>query len=227
MLLSSLLLLSYAGELIPADIMAVAAKNGGDDEFDKMVSGKWLPRLQLMTSNSNKCKSGEFPVNHYALTVGSSLMDLGKEVDILVCGMRYKALDTSGDQILSVYDPQSPEFAKIQDKADNTKDSGCMYGPEFLVWVPASKKFSTFLMGSKSSRKVAPDVRARVGSAATLGSQMAKTASYQWMVTNCKPCNTPFDMPDMTALKDELVKFANPPAQEVEAAPADASGRER
>ena len=226
--LKTQLVLAFAGTLIPADVLnQVAAAGGGDDMFDKMIAGKWLPRLQLMTSNSTKCKSGEFPVNHYALAVGTTLADLGKEPDVLVLAYRFKALDTSGDNIISVYDPASSEWARIAEKADNTKDSGCMYGPEFLMYIPSQKKFATFLMGSKSSRRESPDVKARVGQAATMGSRLAEKGTYSWMVPICKPCSTPFDLPPMDEIKDQISKFVNPPAQEVEAAPAETSGRER
>lgn len=226
----SLITLAYAGELIPLDILSggqVAAAGGGEDMFDKMIAGKWLPRLQLMTANSTKCKSGEFPMNHWALIVGTTYADLGKEPDLLVLGYRFKALDTSGENIISNYDPQSVEWAKIVDLADNTKDSGCMYGPEFLVYIPSQKKFASFLMGSKSARREAPDVRARVGKAATLSCRLAEKGKNSWMVPICKQCSTPFDLPDIAEVQDQIMKFKNPPAQEIESAPADTSGRER
>lgn len=41
-----------------------------DDDFDEMKTSSFLARLQLMTANADKCKKGEFPVNHYAVVEG-------------------------------------------------------------------------------------------------------------------------------------------------------------
>lgn len=185
-----------------------------DKAFDSMSGSSYLPRLQLMTASSDKCKTGEFPINHYASVSGQSYQDLGSETDILVIAWRPKALKM-GDDIVACYDPESEVFRKIQLESE-IKDSGCMYGPEFLVYVPAVKKFATFFLGSKSARREGNNVRARTGKAATLKSRLVEWKSYKWQAPECKPCNTPFDLPSTEDIKEQVEKFNNPPQQVVE-----------
>jgi len=221
----------FDGELIPVD--AIQSENSvvkhDDDAFSLATkTGDWLPRLQLMTSNSEKCKDGSFPVNNYALVDGSNFTDLGQSVDVLVITWRPKAIEM-GEEIITVYDPKNPLFEKIQLKSDE-KDSGCMFGIEFLVWVAAQKQFATFFMGSKSSRREAPNVKALLRKAATLKSHLIEGKKYKWQSPCVTPCSTPFDTPEIDALKEEVNKFNNPPetdVQTVDAAEADATSRER
>lgn len=179
-------------------------------------TGDWLPRLQLMTANSDKTKLGEFPMNHYALINGQNYRDVGPAVDILIIAWRPKAIEM-GDEVITVFDPRHPEFVRIQEKSGE-QNSGCMYGPEFLVYVPSAKEFATFFMGSKSSRREAPGVKARMLKAGTLKSHVVKTAKYTWQVPSCTPCTTPFEVPDADEVKEQADKFLNPPASTIEKA---------
>jgi len=195
-----------------------------DEDFGKVAAGKFLPRVQLMTSNSKDCKSGEFAVNHYALVKGKNLVDLTEKVDVLVIAWRPKAMDMS-DGVMVYHDPEHAEFKRIEEQSTQ-KDSGCMYGPEFLVYVPSIQEYGTFFMGSKSSRNESPAIKSLLGKAATLQSQHIKTPKYEWFSPQVIQCTAPFDLPDMEGLKAVANEFNNPPANETEVAP-EASGRER
>ena len=211
-------------DLIPAG--AVGVQKYSDKDFDLSTkTGSYLPRLQLLTANSEKCKKGEFPINHYALVQDQNFMDVGENVDVLLVAWRPKAIEIK-DEIIAVYDPTDKEFERIQLVADE-KDSGCMFGPEFLVWIPGSKKFATFFMGSKSSRREAPNVKALLRKAATMKSHIVETKSYSWFVPSVTPCSTPFDMPEMDTLKVEVEKFNNPPVSEIEKVEAGAGNTNR
>lgn len=212
----------------------ITLKGGGVSKYDDAVfkeatkTGDWLQRLQLMTSNSAKCKSAEFPVNHYALVDGSNLIDVGKDVDVLIISWRPKAIEM-GEEIITVFDPTTPEFARIQAKSDE-KDSGCMFGIEFLVWVPVQKVFATFFLGSKSSRREAAAVKALCRNAATLKSHLIETKKFSWQSPCVTACSNKLEMPDMDKLEKENEKFINPPVSETQtadAAEAKATSRER
>ena len=200
-----------------------------DEQFALATkTGDWLPRLQLMTSNSSKVAEGKFPMNHYALINGQNFQDVGDAVDILVLGWRPKAIEM-GDEVITVYAPDHPEFKRIQDKSEEA-NSGCMYGPEYILWVPSVREFATFFMGSKSARREAPGVRARMHQAATLKSHTVKTKKYTWQVSTCIACSTPFDPPDQESIAVEVNKFENPPEtdiQRVSAEEKDATSRAR
>ena len=192
--------------------------------FDKISGSTFLPRLQLMTAASDACKSGSFPINHYALIRGQSNEDVGAAVDVLVVGWRPEALEI-GEQVISCFDVADPEFARIQARTEEP-NSGCMFGPEFLIFIPIAKSFATFFMGSKSSRREAPAIKARMQKAATLKSQEIKTKKYTWYSPVVTPCTTPFDLPNMDDIATELEKFNNPPKVEIEHV-EEGTGRDR
>lgn len=177
-------------------------------------SGDWLPRLQLMTSNSDICKEGKFPVNHYSLIQSQNNRDMGTDVDVLVIAWRPKAIEM-GDEVITVFDTKHPEFIRIQEKSTE-QNSGCMFGPEFLVYIPTIKEFATFFMGSKSTRREAPGVKARMLKGGTLKSHLVKTAKFTWQVPICVPCTTPFEIPEENEIKEQATKFLNPPATTIE-----------
>lgn len=189
-----------------------------DDVFKKTTqSGDYLPRLQLMTSNSEMVKDDKFPMNHYALVRDQNYADLGKEVDVLLIEWRPKAIEID-EQILAVYDPDDAEFVRIQAESAK-KDTGCMYGPEFLIWVPKAEEFATFFMGSKSSRREATSVRALLKKAGTLKSKKISTSQYTWYSPVIEKCASVFDVPGKDAILEQWEKFTNPPKSEVEKAP--------
>ncbi len=195
-----------------------------DDAFKAATkSGDYLPRLQLLTANSNICKSGEFPINHFAIVRDQNNQDIGETVDIIVVAWRAKAIEI-GEMILTSYDPKDDTFATIQDKADE-KDSGCMFGPEFLVWVPVAETFATFFMASKSMRREAPSVRGFLKKAATLKPQKIETPKYTWFSPTVHPCTSVLAPPDKDELLKEYEKFMNPPPPTVEKAPEPDKGK--
>ena len=216
----------FSEALIPAD---AALSKYDDAAFSSATkSGEWLPRLQLMTSSAEKCKRAEFPTNHYALVDGSNFIDIGTTVDVLVITWRPKAIEM-GDEVITVYDPSNPEFARIQELSD-VKDSGCMFGVEFLLWVASQGRFATFFMGSKSARRESANVKALMKKAATLKSSLIETKKYSWQSPCVSPCSTPFDPPNLDALMVEVKKFNNPESVDVKTATPDeaaATSRER
>jgi len=187
-----------------------------DDDWDAAASGSaFLPRVQLMTSNAGLCKRGEFNTNHYALVRDQKFDDLGKNVDVLVLVWRPKALDTN-DGVISVFDPNDKEFERIQEKSLTVKNSNCMFGPEFLIWIPKAATFATFFFGTKSARREAGNMKARLKKPATLGSQFCKNKDFEWFAPEVSACSTPFDMPKKEELMAAIEQFNNPPKNDTE-----------
>lgn len=205
----------FADELVTLEsLQNQAVQKHTDEDFDDLRSGAFLPRIQLMTANSSKCKAGEFPVNNYALVVDQDHKDLGSKVDVLVCAWRPMALET-GNSIVSVYDKDSDIFKSIQDRSSD-KDSGCMWGFQFLLWVPAASQFATFFCGSKTARRAAPSIKALMKKAATLGSTKIDNGTYTWFGPTCGECSTPFDMPIAVEFSERMEAFNNPPEDNTE-----------
>ena len=195
-----------------------------DDAFKEATkAGDYLPRLQLLTSNSNIVKEGKFPMNHFAIVRDQNNQDIGESVDVLIIAWRAKAIEI-GEEILTSFETKDQLFKDIQDKSEE-KDSGCMYGPEFLVWVPSADSFATFFMASKSMRREAANVRGYLQKAATFKPHKISTPKYTWFSPTVHPCTSVFDIPSEEAILIEFEKFSNPPAQTVEKAPEEPKGK--
>lgn len=199
-----------------------------DAMFEKVAaSGSYLPRLQMYGSNSTMVKEGKIGMAHYGLVKGKDqVTDLGKSVDLLALEWRPKAMDVKGEDIITAFDPEDPEFLRIQELSD-VQDSGCMCGPEFLVYIPSLKMFATLYMSSKSARREAKAIRTRLGYPSTLGTEFIKGKRYSWHAIACSQCSTPFEFPDDEELADVKEKFLNPPKQEVEKIQSDPNATPR
>ena len=213
-------------ELVPVDALGTDVAKYDDSIFDSVSkAGDYLPRLQLMTASSDPCKACEFPVNHYAVVDGNQLIDLGDQVDTLNVAWRPKALEM-GEEVISAFDPTGKEFIRIQEKSA-TPNSGCMFGPEFLMWIPAIKKWATFFMGSKSARRESPNVKSKMRKAVTLKSKKIESPKYTWFAPLATACSTPFDVPPIEDTQAQVEKFMNPPATEIEKIGEETEGEER
>jgi len=210
--------------LVPVDVLG-----NSDGALAVASSSVFLPRIQLYGGNSEACKEGKIGIGQYGLVRGKDDLEvLGAEVDVLVLVGRAKALQI-GEQIITVYDHNDPVFKEIANQSE-TKDSGAMFGPEYLFWVPQADTFATFFMSSKTARREAKAVHALIGFAATLKAQYIKTEKYSWHGPKIVKAVSPtFDVPDAESLKEEIHKFRNPPQSRVEAAPAssEVGSRER
>lgn len=161
-----------------------------DEDFEALSSGGGLPRVTLMTSNSQEVKDGDFPVNTYALKVGEMLHDLGKNVDIVVCAYRLTALHVSDDGFCSSHDIKSPLFKDIMHIADTQGfGSGAIYGQEFLVWVPTHSMFATLMCGSKTARNMAGGIKSLVGELAAFGSKKLENKKFSWFAMTVAASN--------------------------------------
>lgn len=198
----------------------LVAGNITDDLFNQITAGNdFFPRIQLMGGNSGLVQEGKATVGNYCfIRTKEDFADLGAEIDVLVCAMRLKAMRIA-DEVISVFDPEDPEFSKIWAES-KIKDSGCLAGPEFLLWLPEKKEFVTFFMASKTASKVAPTVRTYIADGSprpcTLKATLITTKKYKWHGPVITDCSTPFPPPEQEAFIDALDKFQNPPENEVE-----------
>ncbi len=204
----------FDGELIVFDEPGSLQKYD-DSVANKLTVSSFLPRLQLMTGNSEKCKKGEFGVNKFALINGQDHKDVGDSVDVLVLVWRPKAIDSSGDELIVIHDIENPEFERIQ-QASGEKDSGCMFGQEFLVWISETREFATFFMGTKTSRRESPNLKALLQKAATLKPVEVKNKKYTWYSPSVTKCSTTFDLPSKEECIEQIKEFNNPSVQEIE-----------
>jgi hypothetical protein len=180
----------------------------------------FLPRFSLCTDRSAKVMNGEFPKNHFAFIKGQSYMDLGESADIFFLSARPKAMRISEDTIDVCYDPKivkTPEgknaitglFKEIIDQSLE-KDSGCMWGTEFLIWIPKISEFASFFFGSITLRNSVKDAYRYMQRFCTTVPVLIKT-KRPYYSTELRPCLNVLAFPPADLANAEIARFKNPP----------------
>lgn len=208
-------------------------------DVENLLKSPFLPRLQVCGGNTEIVKEGKMAMGVYGLIYDKNkFVDLGKEVDILVVGMRPKALRLPKEgNPMSYFKRESAEFKKIQ--ADSKfPNSGCMFGMEFLVWIPSQAEWATLFLGTQSARKETPSVltemkkdfsgtsRDNYGAAKVTchAPRLVKNPKGSWHIPQFGPCNSDLAvLPERDSLAEEIQKFASPP----ESVEEKATGEER
>ncbi len=219
------------GQLIPKD--CVGGELAPEGSFESLVSGgDYLPYLQLFGSKSDACAEGKIGIGRYGLVKDKQITDIGPEVDLVIVSWRPKAVQT-GDDFIVDYHPEMNEegeitnatFKRIADLS-NVRDSGCMYGPEFLLFIPVADTFATYHMNSKTGRREARNMQPLVGKAATLKNHLIEQGKYKWHGPIVIPCSSPLELPSDEEIREQYAKFQNPPRNELEAV-SDTDDKER
>jgi len=182
----------------------------------------FIPRIQLVTKGKY-VDQGKIKPGHYGVPQGEDeILDLGESIDILPLAVRNKALDTNNDPPLAVYDVNDPLYGEIRDRAGE-KDSGCMYGPSFLVFERNTGEFYELFLGNKSgrveSKKLAPYLPVSQTQAEKFGVPAKEPAPvtltakyiqgrYNWHVPVVNRCSTPIDnLPDVSVVNSQATEF--------------------
>ncbi len=208
-----------SNELVPQDIGGPLANA---DEFKDVVSsGDYLSRFQLFGAKTDAVAEQKIAMGHYGVVKDDEITDLGEEVDAVIITWRSKAVQT-GDDFLICHDVKNELFQKIK-ALSSVQDSGCMYGPEFLLWIPDPGIFTAYHMNSKTARREAKKMGPLIGKAATLKCRLIDppTSKYKWHGPVVLPCSVPLSVPDEATLREVATKFRNPETPEPEAAPED------
>lgn len=181
--------------------------------------GPYLPRLQLFTANSTVVKERLISAGHWGIPLTpSTIIDLGEEVDVVLAAERDKAL-LVGDELISSTDKASETFKKIRDLANNDRDSGAMYGTEFLVWIGMNQVFCTLFLGSASARRETLSFINMLDKPAQVFSKLVGQRR-KWEVPLIRETEAfPFALPDEATVAGAWTKFTKKDA-EVEVAEA-------
>jgi hypothetical protein len=171
----------------------------------------FLPRIQLVTKgkyvDTGKIAPGRWGVPQPG---GEDIVDLGATIDVVPFAARPKALDVSDKSaIISNYDLNSPEFQRIKNAPKNT---GCMWGPSFLVLERNTARLYELFFGNASGRSEAGKLRPFLPnpspSPATLSIRYKKTPEYGWHVPVVTKCSEPFSSgPEGTVILAAINKF--------------------
>jgi len=217
-----------SNELTPFKVNLPAVSDEQLNTLDEVAKGSdFLPRIQLITKGKY-VDTGKIAPGHWGVPLagGDEIEDLGDKIDIIPFCYRPKALDVSDrDAIIAVYDVSDPEFQRIKNAPKNT---GCMWGPSFLVLERATGKLYELFFGNKSGRNEAGKLKpflptqanGGVPSAASLGIRYKQMPEYGWHVPVITKCSEPFDSDNVKftdeQLKTEIEKFLNPEKEGVE-----------
>jgi hypothetical protein len=171
----------------------------------------FLARIQLVTKgkyvDTGKIAPGRWGVPQPG---GEDIVDLGATIDVVPFAARPKALDVSDKSaIISNYELNSPEFQRIKNAPKNT---GCMWGPSFLVLERNTGRLYELFFGNASGRSEAGKLRPFLPnpspSPATLSIRYKKTPEYGWHVPVVTKCSEPFsDGPSGPEILAAINKF--------------------
>lgn len=216
-----------------ASLTQLPSSNIAPTEVAKYSTAQFLRRVQLVTKGKLVDQQIVAPGN-YAIPDDDTAEDLGDHIDVLVLAVRHKAMDTNVSPPVVSYDAGSELFKEIVTKA-GTKDSGCMFGPSFLVFERKTAQFLELFLGNESGRQeakklvtflpVSEEVAKATGLTAqgpqvcTLRSRFIKKPRYSWHVPVANKCSTPIEnLPPLEEIVAEINKFLNPKTQEAEVA---------
>jgi hypothetical protein len=234
--------------LVPVNLNQLPSTQlGSDSGFDSLSEGnEFLARLQLF-SKGGAINKGLIKPGHWGIPEGDEdVTDLGTSIDLLPLARRPKALDMSDkDAIVVNYDMESDEFKRIADAAGE-QDSGCMFGPSFLVIERSTGRFLEWFCGTKSTRseakKIYPylplteqDIAQRKLEAEphgplpfTMKIKLVERKRFSWHVPVVVKCSTPFtQLPEMDRIVKEIEKFINPQDSGVEKVDEKETGKRR
>lgn len=217
-----------------AALKAVAGMSGPD----------FLGRIQLYSDNSDACKLNLIQKGHFGIPLGGDkIHDLGVSIDLYLVAIKAKAVDLSDlDNIIESVDPESKEYRRIVETADDKtlSDTGCMYGPAYLVFERTTGKFYEYFCGSKSARYASGEFNHYLDKATrlalemdvkdnepdgprpiTLTAELIKRGKYIWHVPKTSDCVVEFTkLPTKEDKDKEERRFFAPPqatAETVEA----------
>jgi hypothetical protein len=183
-----------------------------------MVSNTIFSRIQLFGSSSNEVKEGNIQMGHFGLIEGKEVQDIGNSFDCVIIAWRPKAVEFNDEEVNVVHDPDSEEFKRIQELSTQ-QDTGCMWGPEFLLYIPSFDKFVPYHLNNASSRYAAKSFAARLQKAATITAQLIKNKKYSWHAPSCNDCSVPIEnIPAEDRVQEEFQRFINPETEAKEIA---------
>lgn len=196
-----------------------------DQLDDVSQASEFLPRIQLITKGKY-VDTGKIAPGHWGVPQpgGEDIIDLGDKIDVIPLEGRTKALDVSDkENIISVYDATDEEFQRIKNAPKNT---GCMWGPSYLVIERSTGKLYELYFSNKSGRQEAGKIKPFLVSRSpmTLGIRYKKGPDYGWHVPVVNKCSEPFSkdsIPPMEKITEEIEKFKNPQKSGDEKVPED------
>ncbi len=213
-------------QLVPVE--ALGSELAKREDISAMLSGgEFLPFFRLYGSNTDACKEERIGIAHYGMEIDKEITDAGTEVEVVILAIRPKAVQT-GDSMIIEYHPDLVDgkitnltFKHIMAQS-KVKDSGAMYGPELLLWIPSLSKYVTWHLNSPTARREAKNanIESLIGQAATLSSRYItpKGSKFKWHGPVIVSLSVPLDIPPVPEITEQVEKFRDPPRNQIEIA---------
>lgn len=201
-----------SNQLVPADVIGAA-----DLEVFKDVatSSVFTPYIQLQGTSSELVKEGKFPIGHFDMVKDKQHNDLGDNFIALIVAWRPKAMNWTGEDVVSVFDPKDPLFQEIKVLSDTPNVMGYGYGPEYLFWLPDQQQFATYFLANPTGRREATNFHVLLGAVARVKSRLIKGKKYTWHGPQVAAYSGDIELPDFAANAGIIDAFKNPPKPEV------------
>lgn len=181
-----------------------------DETFNQLVGAQntYSSRLQLFGPNSAAVTEQKIKAGRFAIVNGQDLTDVGDEVILMPVAIRAKAMDLSGPRPVIAYDLAGSLFKDIQLRS-KTKDSNCMCGVEFLVYLPNQDTFTTFYLANATLLREAGNMKANIGLAVKVKSKLIKKDKFAWYGIQIASFPTEIAVPEKTRFESEIAMFGN------------------
>lgn len=177
----------------------------------------YASRIQLFSKGkTDDAGNTVVEAGNFAIVDGDNYKILGKEIDVVPLAMLDKALDCSGDDVEVAFGRTTEAYQRIAGDS-KVQDSGCMYGPVFLVFERTTGNFYEIFFNNASGRREAPKLLAYlpIGPAAAkangVNPQPPRPVQIQSKFVNPPKSRYSWFAPSVT---DTTAVFDNPPSQE-------------
>lgn len=180
------------------------SKYGSESVFTDMAkAGDWLPRVQLNSFSTKAVQRGLLKAGTFTLHISKdNVQTLGEEFHCIPLSWRPKAVDTNSLQ--SFYNPASVAFKKVEEEAKKSRDSGCIFGPEFLLFIPQLNRFAQMMFSNVTMRNRAPLLLGLMGRSVTISAEVIENKKQQiWHGPVINECTMPLTC---TMSQEEFLK---------------------
>lgn len=189
-----------------------------DGDFKSLAKNvSFLAGFKLFNAQSGAVMRRKIAAAHFGLVKGKDdIHDFGDSVDIIPIAHRFKAVLKHEGEYLSYYKRKSEPFLRAEAMAKADKQSGCMAGIEFLIWIPELSVFSLWYCFTTSTLGAADSIQAQYLKPTTVKSRLVETKKFSWFEPEILRCSTELAPPTDEQLTDELTRFRNPKEATVE-----------
>jgi len=192
------------------------------------TAASYLPYIIVTNGMSEVVKQGKVFPGKMARMKDQTGTELATPLNAIFCVSQPRAQQTTADGLSITTDSDSAEYKRIVAVvASNAKNTGAMYGADFLVWLPDHNEFVSMFFSNASTRRMIAATVGMLGKPVQITVGPASNSKGDWFIPVITPSTTPHAPFTAEQLDEAMAKFkGQKPAEQPAAAGADA-GRVR